>query len=75
MDRNATHVSNVNSLEISLTNYGANNVLKFLIKADSYIHALPIDDIKIISIGIKAWNSDSSLTTWRKDVSNIRGIV
>jgi hypothetical protein len=49
---------------------GTNRGLKFLIGEDSSIHP-PLDDIKILSIGIRARNFDSSFTAWRKYFDNI----
>jgi hypothetical protein len=53
-----------------LTGFGTNIGLMFLISANLSIHP-PLDNIKILSIGIRASNSDLSLTAWRKDVDKI----
>jgi hypothetical protein len=58
-----------------MTGFCTNSGLKFLISADSSIHHPPLDDIKILSLGIELRNSDSTLTSWRKGVDNIGGIL
>jgi hypothetical protein len=56
-------------LETGLTGFSTDSGLNFYKCADSTIHP-PLGNIKILSIGIKARFSDSSLTAWRKDVNN-----